>query len=97
LQKTVPQRQLEFKLQAVVLSRLNAYDTVLSKNPTGNEDADQYVEWLRPLAEGMRRVLKKQGSLVIDIGGAWKPGLPTRSLYHFELLITLCRDYGFHL
>lgn len=25
-------------------------------------------------------VLKKQGSLVIDIGGAWKPGLPTRSL-----------------
>ncbi len=23
--------------------------------------------------------------------------MPTRSLYHFELLITLCRDYGFHL
>ena len=37
------------------------------------------------------------GGLVIDIGGAWKPGTPTRSLYHFELLIALCRDYGFHL
>ncbi len=70
---------------------------LVRKKAYGNEDADQYVEWFRPFAEGMRRVLKKQGSLIIDIGGAWKPGLPTRSLYHFELLITLCRDYGFHL
>jgi len=70
---------------------------LVRKKAYGNEDADQYVKWFRPFAEGMRRVLKNQGSLVIDIGGAWKPGVPTRSLYHFELLITLCRDYGFHL
>lgn len=70
---------------------------LVRKKSYGNEDADQYVEWFRPFAEGMHRVLKEQGSLVIDIGGAWKPGIPTRSLYHFELLITLCRDYGFHL
>ncbi len=25
------------------------------------------------------------------------PGQPTRSLYHYELLIMLCRKYGFHL
>lgn len=70
---------------------------LVRKKAYGNEDADQYVEWFRPFAEGMRRVLKKQGSLVIDIGSAWKPGIPTKSLYHFELLLTLCRDYGFHL
>lgn len=70
---------------------------LVRKKSYGNEDADRYVEWFRPFAEGIRRVLKTQGSLVIDIGGAWKPGIPTRSLYHFELLITLCRDYGFHL
>ena len=70
---------------------------LVRKKSYGNEDADQYVQWFRPFAEGMQRVLKDQGSLVIDIGGAWKPGTPTRSLYHFELLITLCRDYGFHL
>lgn len=70
---------------------------LVRKKSYGNEDADQYVEWFRPFAEGMRRVLSEKGSLVIDIGGAWKPGVPTRSLYHFELLITLCRDYGFHL
>jgi site-specific DNA-methyltransferase (cytosine-N4-specific) len=70
---------------------------LVRKKSYGNEDADKYIEWFRPFAEGMRRVLKKDGSLVIDIGGAWKPGTPTRSLYHFELLITLCREYGFHL
>lgn len=70
---------------------------LVRKKSYGNEDANQYVEWFRPFAEGMRRVLKEKGSLVIDIGGAWKPGMPTRSLYHFDLLLTLCREYGFHL
>lgn len=67
------------------------------KKPYGNVDADRYLEWFRPFAQGMHRVLKDQGSLVIDIGGAWKSGTPTRSLYHFELLIMLCREFGFHL
>lgn len=70
---------------------------LVRKKSYGNEDADKYIEWFRPFAEGMYRVLKSDGSLVIDIGGAWKPGTPTRSLYHFELLIMLCREYGFHL
>jgi site-specific DNA-methyltransferase (cytosine-N4-specific) len=70
---------------------------LVRKKSYGNEDADEYCEWFRPFAEGFRRVLKDSGSLVIDIGGAWKPGLPTRSLYHFELLLMLCNEYGFHL
>lgn len=63
----------------------------------GNEDAHEYCNWFRPFAEGFHRVLKENGSLVIDIGGAWKPGMPTRSLYHFELLLMLTEEYGFHL
>lgn len=70
---------------------------LVRKKSYGNEDADEYCNWFRPFAEGFRRVLKDSGSLVIDIGGAWKPGVPTRSLYHFELLMMLCREYGFHL
>ena len=70
---------------------------LVRKKTYGNEDAHRYCEWFRPFAEGFRRVLKDNGSLVIDIGGAWKPGTPTRSLYHFELLIMLCEEYGFHL
>ena len=70
---------------------------LVRKKSYGNEDAHKYCDWFRPFAAGLRRVLKDRGSLVIDIGGAWKPGTPTRSLYHFELLLMLCEDYGFHL
>lgn len=70
---------------------------LVRKKTYGNEDAHLYCDWFRPFAEGFRRVLKETGSLVIDIGGAWKPGQPTRSLYHFQLLLMLCQEYGFHL
>jgi site-specific DNA-methyltransferase (cytosine-N4-specific) len=67
------------------------------KKTYGNEDATQYCEWFRPFAEGFRRVLKDDGSLIIDIGGSWMPGQPTRSLYHFKLLVMLVEEFGFHL
>lgn len=70
---------------------------LVRKKSYGNEDADRYLKWFRPFAAGFRRVLKNSGSLVIDIGGSWKSGTPTRSLYHFDLLIMLCREFGFHL
>lgn len=67
------------------------------KKDYGNEQEDAYLEWFRDFAEQFHRILKDDGSLVIDLGGAWKPGLPARSLYHFKLLIMLCEEYGFHL
>lgn len=63
----------------------------------GNVDADDYIKWFRPFGKAFKRVLKKNGSLVIDIGGAWKRGRPTRSLYHFKLPIMLCEELGFYL
>ena len=70
---------------------------LVRKKSYGNADADKYVEWFRPFGEIFRRALKDNGSLVIDIGGAWIAGQPTRSLYHYDLLIMLCREFGFHL
>lgn len=70
---------------------------LVRKKTYGNADASEYVQWFRPFGEQFRRVLKGNGSLVIDIGGSWVPGQPTRSLYHFKLLIMLCEDLGFHL
>jgi site-specific DNA-methyltransferase (cytosine-N4-specific) len=63
----------------------------------GNEREDNYLLWFRTFASEFMRILKGNGSLVIDIGGAWKPGAPVRSLYHFKLLIMLCDEFGFHL
>jgi DNA modification methylase len=70
---------------------------LIRKKEYGNVDADEYREWFKPFGDAFRRILKPSGSLVIDIGGAWIPGQPTRSLYHYELLIMLCRQVGFHL
>jgi len=70
---------------------------LVRKKEYGNVDADKYVAWFKPFGELFKRILKPTGSLVIDIGGAWIPGLPTRSLYHYELLIMLARECGFHL
>ncbi|MCK4658141.1 MAG: site-specific DNA-methyltransferase [Phycisphaerae bacterium] len=67
------------------------------KKEYGNATQAEYVQWFLRFADDFFRVLTDDGSLVIDIGGAWTPGKPTRSLYHFELLIALCHKVGFHL
>jgi DNA modification methylase len=67
------------------------------KKEYGNVDQDGYVDWFLTFAREFKRLLAEDGSLVIDIGGAWTPGHPTRSLYQFELLIALCREIGFFL
>lgn len=67
------------------------------KKDYGNEQEDAYLEWFKPFAKQFFRILRDDGSLVIDLGGAWKPGAPVRSLYHFKLLILLCEEFGFHL
>jgi len=64
------------------------------KKSYGNVSADEYIDWFWPFAEQIRRVLKRDGSFVLDIGGSWNRGEPTRSLYHFELLVELCGKNG---
>lgn len=67
------------------------------KKEYGNVDKATYVAWFRPFAVQLHRVLKEDGSFVLNIGGSYNPGAPTRSLYHFKLLLMLCEDIGFHL
>jgi site-specific DNA-methyltransferase (cytosine-N4-specific) len=67
------------------------------KKEYGNAREEEYLTWFRAFAKEFHRILKDSGSLVIDIGGAWKPGFPVRSLYHFKLLIMLCDEFKFHL
>lgn len=68
-----------------------------AKKKYGNPDQAEYVDWFLGFAAELRRVLRPDGSLVLEIGGAWNPGEPTRSIYHFELLVRLVRDHQFHL
>lgn len=70
---------------------------LVRKKAYGNVPSSEYLDWFRPFASGLKRVLKDTGSLVIDIGPAWNPGVPTKSTYQFTLLCMLCEEFGFHL
>lgn len=67
------------------------------KKEYGNEAKDRYVQWFLPFAREIFRTLADNGSFVLNIGGSYNKGAPTRSLYHFKLLIALVDEIGFHL
>lgn len=67
------------------------------KKEYGNEDEDKYVEWFMSFAPQLHRMLRAEGSFVLDLGGAYMPGFPVRSIYQFELLVRLVREAGFYL
>ena len=48
------------------------------KKEYGNASQAEYVEWLLPFAREIRRVLTDDGSFVLNVGGTWNPGNPTR-------------------
>jgi site-specific DNA-methyltransferase (cytosine-N4-specific) len=63
----------------------------------GNVEEAEYVDWIKPFGKEVFRVLKQSGSFVLDLGGAYRAGSPSRSLYNFRVLLTFCDEIGFHL
>jgi site-specific DNA-methyltransferase (cytosine-N4-specific) len=61
----------------------------------GNVSPAEYGDWLWPFAQEIHRVLRPDGSFVLDLAGAWNRGSGTRSLYQYELILRLCSI--FHL
>lgn len=55
----------------------------------GNVRADEYIAWFLPIVEQIRRVLRSDGSFVMELGGAWNRGSGTRSMFPYELLLRL--------
>lgn len=67
------------------------------KKEYGNVSKEDYTHWFMPFAKEIHRILTDDGSFVLNIGGSYNKGTPTRSLYHFKLLIALVEQLGFHL
>lgn len=63
----------------------------------GNKEQHEYIEWLAEFAALVHRKLKPDGSFVLDLGGAYQKGTPSRSLYNFRIPIHFCDDLGFFL
>lgn len=58
-------------------------------------DPDEYIQWFTPKARQIYRVLKDNGSFVLNISDKVVDGY--QHLYVFELVIFLCKNIGFHL
>ena len=67
------------------------------KKEYGNVSKGEYIDWFLPFAAEIYRVLSDDGSFVLNIGGSYNEGAPTRSLYHFKLLIALVEQIRFYL
>lgn len=63
----------------------------------GNKSQDEYVDWLMKFTAKLFRVLKEDGSFVIDMGGAYQKGKPVRSLYNYKFLIKMCEEQNWFL
>lgn len=63
----------------------------------GNLEQHEYIDWFLDFARLVHQKLKKDGSFVVDFGGAYMKGVPVRSLYNFRLLIRMVDELGFFL
>jgi site-specific DNA-methyltransferase (cytosine-N4-specific) len=67
------------------------------KKEYGNKNKLEYNDWFIEFAKEFYRILPEDGSLVLNIGGSYNKGVPTKSLYQYKLLIRLVEEVGFHL
>ena len=44
------------------------------KKAYGNVTAEDYIQWFWPIVEQIQRVLRSDGSFVMELGGAWNRG-----------------------
>jgi site-specific DNA-methyltransferase (cytosine-N4-specific) len=70
---------------------------LLREKSYGNQSQAEYVDWLLRFCERVHRVLASDGSFVLDLGGAYRRGVPERSLHQWRILIRCVDELGFHL
>lgn len=74
------------------------------KKRYGNLQGEQYVKWLSGLAHSFVKLLKKKGSIVMEVGNAWVPGEPVMSTLGLKTLLAfleaedlyLCQQFVWH-
>jgi site-specific DNA-methyltransferase (cytosine-N4-specific) len=67
------------------------------KKNYGNYQQDEYIRWLAKFAGLFRSLLKRNGSIVIEMGNAWQPGKPLMSTLALRALLRLQASGAFNL
>lgn len=67
------------------------------KKRYGNYQGQEYIDWLSSFSGLFKDLLAPDGSIVIEVGNSWEPGLPTMSTLAIEALLELKDRAEFHL
>lgn len=67
------------------------------KKQYGNLDGPEFKKWLKSFAKTLRGLLTPDGSIVIEMGNAWEPGLPVMSTLAIETLLAFKEAAKLHL
>lgn len=81
--------ELEGKVQLILTSPPFPLN---NKKSYGNFEGNEYLEWFTNLAPTFSRLLKDDGSIVIELGNAWESGRPVQSLLHLQALINFVEN-----
>lgn len=68
-----------------------------TKKKYGNLKGDNYLEWLVSFGPIFRDLLTPDGSIVIELGNSWEPGLPTMSTLGLKALLRFQEENNLHL
>jgi DNA modification methylase len=63
----------------------------------GNLRACEWVDWMLSLFEAWCELLTPAGSIMLNVGPCWKPGVPAQQLHTERLLVCLEDQLGVHL
>lgn len=75
-----------------------------TKKRYGNKNGEEYIEWLSSYGPLLKKMLTRDGSIVMEVGNCWEPGspvmstLPIRSLLRFQQdnELFLCQEFVYH-
>lgn len=67
------------------------------KKKYGNLQGEEYLEWFAEFGPLFKQLLAPDGSIVIELGNSWEPGLPTMSTLALKALLKFQEDNGLHL
>lgn len=88
--KTMPEKSIDLVLTSPPYADQRDYGRTES-----SIDPNDYVKWFIPKAKQIYKLLKDDGSFVLNINDKVVDGF--QHLYVFELVVALCNQVGFHL
>lgn len=68
-----------------------------TKKKYGNLQGEEYLRWFTGFGTLFRELLAPNGSIVIELGNSWEPGLPTMSTLALKALLRFQEENNLHL